>query len=239
MGHAVSVTQYRVVSVNVAEPGVLLRHSSGDVISAIDKQPVSASTLRLSSLNLDGDRQADTRPTPAGGQVHGGPDQAVYAFPVEHFPRLGEIVGADVEPGFMGENLTLGGATETDVCIGDLWRWGGALLQVTAPRGPCFKLGIRVGRQAARTIIREEALVGWYLRVITPGDVPTLGPVTLVERHPAAVTVAAAHLALQDRHVVYPELARHDAMSANLRAALLRRGRDITGGVPEEDAPPD
>ncbi len=91
--------------------------------------------------------------------MHGGPDQAVYAFPVEHFGRLGEIVCADIEPGFMGENITLGGATETDVCIGDVWRWGTASLQVTAPRGPCFKLGIRVGRQAARTIIREEALV--------------------------------------------------------------------------------
>jgi MOSC domain-containing protein YiiM len=239
MRHAVRVTQYRIVSVNVAEPSVLLRHSSGDVISAIDKRPVSASTLRLSSLNLEGDRQADTRPTPAGGQVHGGPDQAVYAFPVEHFGRLAEIVGADIEPGFMGENITLGGATETDVCIGDIWRWGTASLQITAPRGPCFKLGIRVGRQAARTIIREEALVGWYLRVVTPGAVPTRGSITLVERHGAAVTVAAAHQALQDRDVVYPELAMHDAMSVDLRAALLRRGRDVTGGVPEVDAPPD
>ena len=133
------------MSVNVAEPSVLLHHSSGDVISAIGKQPVTVSSLDLSTLNLAGDRQADTRPTPAGGQVHGGPDQAVYAFPVEHFPRLVELVGSAIDPGFMGENVTLRGALEADVCIGDTWQWGRAVVQVTAPRGPCFKLGIRIG----------------------------------------------------------------------------------------------
>ena len=236
-GHAVAVPRYQIVSVNVAEPTVLLHHSSGDVISAIGKRPVTASSLDLSMLNLDGDRQADTRRTPAGGQVHGGPDQAVYVLPVEHFPRLAEIVGSDIEPGFMGENVTLRGAREADVCIGDTWQWGRAVVQVTAPRGPCFKLGIRIGRQAARTVIREEGLIGWYLRVLTPGVVPTEGTITLVERHPAGITVAVVHRALQDRHAVHPELAGLDVMSTNVRAALVRRGRDVTGGVPEADSP--
>ncbi len=229
------MASYEIVSVNVAEPTVLLRHSSGDVVSAIDKHPVTRSSIRLSSLNLAGDRQADTRLTAAGGQVHGGPDQAVYAFPVEHFSRIADIVGTEVEPGFMGENVTLRGVTETDVCVGDTWTWGSAVLQVTAPRGPCFKLGIRVGRQAARKLIREEGLVGWYLRVLTPGDVPTEGTITLLERHPAGITVRAVQQALQDREVVYPELADLEVMSANLRAALMWRGRDLSGEVPEED----
>ena len=237
LGHAGAVRGYEIVSVNVAEPSVLLRHSSGDVVSAIDKRPVAAASLRLGTLNLEGDRQADTRVTPAGGQVHGGPDQAVYAFPAEHLPRIGEIVGSGIGPGFMGENVTLRGALEADVCIGDTWRWGGAVLQVTAPRGPCFKLGIRIGRQAARTIVREEGLVGWYLRTLAPGVVPTDGRITLIERHPAGVTVEVAHRALQDRHAAYPDLAGVEAMSTNLRAALVWRGRDVTGGVPEEDAP--
>ena len=137
----------------------------------------------------------------------------------------------------MGENVTLGGAREADVCIGDTWQWGSAIVQVTAPRGPCFKLGIRIGRQAARKIIREEGLVGWYLRVLTPGVVPTEGSITLIERHPAGVTVEVAHRALQDRHAVYPDLADLEVMSTNLRAALMWRGRDTTGGVPEEDTP--
>jgi len=236
MGHGSAVTSYEIVSVNVAEPSILLRHSSGDVVSAIDKRPVTGASLALGMLTLEGDRQADTRPTQAGGQVHGGPDQAVYAFPVEHFARIGDIVGADIQPGFMGENLTIRGATETDVCIGDTWQWGEAVLQVTAPRGPCFKLGIRIGRQAARTIIRGEGLVGWYLRVLTPGEVPTRGGINLVERHRAGATIEVVHRALQDRAATYPELAGLDVMSTNLRAALMWRGRDLTGGVPEEDA---
>jgi MOSC domain-containing protein YiiM len=237
VGHGGVVRSYEIVSVNVAVPRVLLQHASGDVVSAIDKRPVTAATLDLGPVNLEGDRQADTRPTPAGGQVHGGPDQAVYAFPVEHFARVGEIVGSGIGPGFMGENLSLRGALEADVHIGDTWRWGRALLQVTAPRGPCFKLGIRIGRQAARKVIREEGLVGWYLRVLTPGVVPTEGTITLIERHPAGVTVEAAHRALQDRHTLYPDLARVDAMSTNLRAALTWQDRDTTGGVPETDDP--
>jgi len=224
-----------ITSVNVARPSVLLHHSGGDVISSIDKRPVASGTLRLSMLNLDGDEQSDTRPTRAGAQVHGGEHQAVYAFPSEHFPRLSEIIGTDVGPGYMGENVTLRGATEDDVCIGDIWRWGGARLEVSAPRGPCFKLGIRMGRQAARTAIREEGLVGWYLRVLTPGDVPTIGRIDVEERHPAGVTVGAIHRAIQERTKTFPDLAALEPLAPNQRLALLVRDRDLSGGVPESD----
>jgi len=106
------------------------------VISSIAKQPVEAPALGLTRLNLAGDGQADTRPTRDGGQVHGGPDQAVYAFPARHFDRLGQLAGQPVGPGFMGENLTVTAVTEQDVRIGAVWAWGPARLQVTAPRGP-------------------------------------------------------------------------------------------------------
>jgi MOSC domain-containing protein YiiM len=82
-----------------------------------------------------------------------------------------------------------------------------------------------------------EGLVGWYLRVLAPGVVPTTGTISLVERHAARVTVAAVHNALQDRGNAYPELAALDVLSVNVRAALLREGRDVTGGVPESDEP--
>jgi MOSC domain-containing protein YiiM len=229
------VTTYGVLSVNVGLPGVLLPWPDGDVISSMDKSPVQADMVTLSRTNLDGDRQADTRPSPMGGQVHGGLDQAVYAFPSEHFERLGEIVGSRVAAGFIGENITLQGVTEGDVCIGDIWTWGTARLQVTAPRGPCYKLGIRIGRQAARTIVREEGLVGWYLRVLTPGEVPTRGPIVRAQQHPQKVTVADIHRALQDRGTAYPELAALAPLSAKVKTALLRRDRDLTGGVPEAD----
>jgi MOSC domain len=112
---------------------------------------------------------------------------------------------------------------------------GSGVLQVTAPRGPCYKPGIRIGRQAGRTVIREEGLIGWHLRVPTPGVVPVAGPITLVERHPAGVTVGMAHRAVQDVGNSYPELAALEVMSINMRRQVLRKSRDITGGVPEDD----
>jgi MOSC domain-containing protein YiiM len=222
-------------SVNVGRAKVLLEWSGGEVVSGIDKRPVSAASLRLSTVNLDGDEQADQRPTVPGDQVHGGPEKAVYAFPSEHLARVGEIVGHDVGPGFMGENVTIAGALEHDVCIGDEWAWGDARLQVTSPRGPCYKLGIKIGRQSARTIIREERLTGWYLRVLQEGAVPTSGTIDVVARHPAGVTVTDVLGALYDRPRVHHDLAALEVLSPGVRAAVVDPNRDIYGGVPEVD----
>jgi MOSC domain-containing protein YiiM len=134
----------------------------------------------------------------------------------------------------MGENLTLTGALEDDVHIGDVWAWGDARLQISAPRGPCFKMGIRMGKQALRTALRAEGLVGWYLRVLQPGLVPTSGHLRVVEVDRRA-TVGAIHRAIQDRAATYPELAEHPALAPKLRTALLVAGRDLSGGVPEID----
>jgi MOSC domain-containing protein YiiM len=222
-------------SVNVGRVGLLLKYTGGEVHSGIDKRPVTAPSIALSTTNLTGDEQEDQRPTVPGDQVHGGPEKAVYAFPIEHAARVSEIIGAPIGPGFMGENLTIEGALEHEVCIGDVWAWGDARLQVTSPRGPCYKLGIRMGRQAARTIIREERLTGWYLRVLQPATVPTSGTIEVVERHPAGVTVADTLAALYDRPRVNPDLAALDVLSPGVRAALVDPNRDITGGVPESD----
>jgi len=224
-----------IVSVNVSKPKVLLRWPGGDVVSAIDKQPVDVEHLDLTQVNLDGDEQADTRPTPGGGQVHGGPHAAVYAFPSEHFPRISELVGGVVGPGFMGENVTTRGVDEDDACIGDIWRWGDALLQISAPRGPCYKLGIRMGKQALRTAMREETLVGWYLRVLAPGRVPATGRIVVEERHPARVSVAEVQRAINDRQTAYPHLSGLAPLTPSVARVLRVRDRDIFGGVPERD----
>jgi MOSC domain-containing protein YiiM len=159
----------------------------------------------------------------------------VYAYPVEHYARLEELVGRRLEPGFMGENVTVQGATEEDVCIGDVWRWGNSRLQVSAPRGPCYKLGIRLGRQAMRTIVREEALVGWYLRVLQPGLVPTIGDIEVEKRHPDHVSVAVVQRALNDIGAAYPALATLEPLTPEVKHALAVQHRDLSGGVPEHD----
>jgi MOSC domain-containing protein YiiM len=178
----------RVVSVNVATPARLGERRGRAVYSAIAKQPVAADSLWLDWTNLSGDRQGDQR-------VHGGVDKAVYCYVFEHFATWSAELGRPFGPGGFGENLTLSGATEAQVCIGDVWRWGDALVQVAQPRYPCFKLAMHT--QVADI---EERLVaagrsGWYLRVLRPGEVPVGGAVSLEHRDPMRLSVLDAHRA--------------------------------------------
>ena len=121
--------------VNVGTPTVLATVTSENVWSGIRKQPVDPSApLWLSTLNLAGDGQADL-------SVHGGVDKAVYAYPSEHLDAWSAELDEELGPAPFGENLSTIGVLETDVGIGDVWTWGEAVLQVTQPRWPCFKLG--------------------------------------------------------------------------------------------------
>jgi MOSC domain-containing protein YiiM len=224
-----------IVSVNVGMPSVLLSRPFGDIVSGIDKRPVAAPSLRLTTTNLEGDGQSDTKESRFGGQVHGGPDQAVYAFPAEHYPRFAAAMGRPASYGLVGENLTLRGVTEAEVCIGDVWEWGEALVQVSVPRSPCYKLGIRLGRQSLRGWVRREGLVGWYLRVLRPGIVPTTGQIVVAQRHPAGVSVLAIHRAIDGGGVGPAHLQHLEPLAMKARNKLKVAGRDLTGGVPEND----
>jgi len=177
----------RLVSVNVAEPRVIGTWRGQPIQSAIGKQPVTTATLHLDLLNLEGDRQADLR-------VHGGRDKAVYAYPSEHLPHWNAELTVDPPfgPGTFGENLTTAGGLEDDVRIGDIWSWGDALLQVTQPRSPCFKLGMATGRRDILKRLIQTGRSGWYLRVLRPGVVPVAGPVTVIDRATDGTTVLQA-----------------------------------------------
>ena len=176
-------------SVRVAQPRAIGTLRSGEqVLSAIAKQPVTADELFLTELNLAGDRQADLT-------VHGGPDKAVYVYPAEHLPRWNEELGTAFDAGTFGENLTVAGADERNVRIGDIWSWGKALLQVSQPRSPCYKLAMITGQPTVGRRMAESGRTGWYLRVLRPGTVPVAGPIRVVERHLAGVTVLDAHRA--------------------------------------------
>ncbi len=169
------------VSVNVGRPQYLGQHRGRPVTSGIAKRPAEAEFLWLDRLNLEGDGQADL-------EVHGGVDKAVYAYPSEHLPAWGEELGEELGPAAFGENLTTAGGTEDDVCIGDKWHWGDAVLEVCQPRSPCYKLALHRGRGDIGRRMRESARTGWYLRVLEPGRVPVAGPIA-VEPHPMGATV--------------------------------------------------
>src|SRR5215210_1214747 len=128
----------RVVSVNVGRPAPLAT-GRRVVPSAIRKAPVSG-RVAARGASLDGDDQADRR-------VHGGPDQAVYAYASEDAAWWGEQLGRELPPGTFGENLTLAGVDVSGARVGERWRIGTAELRVAGPRVPCSKLGAVMGDQ--------------------------------------------------------------------------------------------
>ena len=179
------IEKLELVSVNVTKPRFLGLHRGQRITSGIAKRPVDAEFLWLDHLNLEGDAQADL-------EVHGGPDKAVHAYPSEHLPAWRAELGQESGPAAFGENLTTAGGTEDDVCIGDHWLWGDAVLEVCQPRTPCFKLAMHRGRGDMGRLLRQSGRTGWYLRVLQPGRVPVAGPVA-VEPHPVGATVWAVH----------------------------------------------
>ena len=183
---AAALPEVRLLSVNVGLPAFLGLHRGHPVTSGIVKRPVEAETLELSTINLEGDGQADR-------EAHGGEDKAVYAYPSEHLASWSEELGEPLGPAAFGENLTTAGWLESDVCIGDLWAWGDAVLEVCQPRWPCYKLGMHRGSQKLLAPFRESGRTGWYLRVLQPGSVPVAGPILVAARHPAGITVLDVH----------------------------------------------
>lgn len=171
----------RIVSVNVSEPRWI---EDGDrkVLTGIFKEPVSG-TRRLTATNLEGDGQADL-------VNHGGHDKAVYVYPHEHYPAWAEELGrTDLSPGQFGENLTTRGLLEDSLCIGDTFRAGTALLQVSQPRVPCAKLGIRMGDPAFVKVFLKSLRSGFYCRVLEEGTLAAQDPIAIETRDPECFTV--------------------------------------------------
>ena len=182
----------RVVSVNVGLPREVTWRGK-PVTTGIFKEPV-AGRVPLRTLNLDGDRQADLR-------VHGGPEKAVYAYPSEYYELWSrERPELALGPGAFGENLTTEGLLDEDVSVGDRFRVGTAELVVTQPRLPCFKLGIRMGRDAFVTEFLDRGLLGFYLAVAREGDVAAGDAIVELERDPRGFGVSeVARLFAHDR----------------------------------------
>src|SRR5215472_914825 len=147
------------------------------VPSAFVKKPITGRVM-VERLGLAGDQQADLR-------VHGGPDKAVYCYPIEHYAKwLAEFPSTEalLVPGGFGENLTTLGFDEDGVCIGDIMRIGSVTAQVTRPREPCFKLGLRFANMQMLRAMTRTGRSGWYLRVLEPGLVEAGASVTRIDR---------------------------------------------------------
>lgn len=172
----------RVVSVNVGGPR-LVQTMGASILTSIFKSPVEG-RVPIRGHNLEGDRQSDLT-------VHGGPYKAVYAYAVEHYDYWAEqLPGFELSPGMFGENLTTAGLDENVVKIGDRYAFGSAVLQVTQPRMPCFKLALRFGLADMVKRFWQSGRSGIYFSVVKEGDVAAGDRIEKATDGPEEVTVA-------------------------------------------------
>lgn len=161
----------KLLSVNVSQLATVA-YRGRSVTTGIFKTPVSH-RVTVQRMNLEGDRQADL-------SVHGGTDKAVYIYPFEHYATWAHELGRnDLTFGQFGENLTVEGMLEETVHIGDTFRVGRALLEVTQPRVPCYKLGLKMGSAQFPKKFLTSYRTGYYVRVLEEG---TLGAGDSIER---------------------------------------------------------
>ncbi|MDG2526921.1 MOSC domain-containing protein [Stenotrophomonas sp. HITSZ_GD] len=146
--------------------------------SAIDKRRVDG-PVAVGELGLAGDEQGDRR-------VHGGPDKAIHHYPHDHYAAWRAALGDHpllAAGGAFGENLSSSGLTEADVCLGDRFALGTAVVEVSQLRQPCWKLSDRFGVADMARRVQDTGRTGWYYRVLAPGHVAA-GDVLVLKARP-------------------------------------------------------
>lgn len=170
----------RVKSIAVGQPRIV-QWQGDEVLTSIFKTPV-AGPVKVVPHNLEGDRQSDL-------EVHGGEYKAVYAYAAEHYHWWEQRLGRELDPANFGENLTISEFAESEVCIGDIFRVGGAELEATIPRLPCYKLGIRFGDPMMVKKFTQARRWGIYFRVAGVGEISVGDRVEIAERHRLRIPV--------------------------------------------------
>ena len=178
----------KLLSVNAAQPRTVAIDGRS-YVTGIYKTALEG-PVWLGALNLAGDGQGDLK-------NHGGQYQAVYCYPQEHYAYWSERLGrADFAPGQFGENFTTLGLLEDEVCVGDKLRIGAALIQVTQPRVPCYKLADKMGIRGFDKIFLQANRSGFYAQVLEEGEVAAGDSIERVSRDPVGMTVAEVNAAL-------------------------------------------
>lgn len=153
--------------------------------SGMFKSPVET-PVALTSSGFQGDGQADL-------EHHGGPDKAVCVYCIEHYPYWEQELERKLSHAAFGENVTVTGLGEKEVCIGDIYRMGEALVQISQPRQPCYKLGYKYGRTDMPLLVQNTGYTGYYFRVLEEGLVKSGDPILPVEGSSYGVTVDFAN----------------------------------------------
>lgn len=175
--------EMRIAHINVSMPKTL-QNGERTVSTGIFKQPVEG-PVAVRFLNLEGDGQADL-------WAHGGSFRSVYAYPAEHYDYwASELRRDDLAPGQFGENFTVSGMLENEIHVGDRFRIGTAMVEVSQPRVPCFKLAIKMGVENFQARFLKEGRLGFYLRVLEEGQVSAGDRFEFTARDPNGMSVRA------------------------------------------------
>jgi MOSC domain-containing protein YiiM len=179
----------RIISLNVGLPSAQ-RYEGQEVMTGGAKNPVPRAVLRFT--NFDGDRQADR-------VNHGGLEKAVCVYPFDHYPYWNRRLGRDLQPGAFSENLTVSGAIEAEVCVGDVFRIGEATVQVSQPRMPCAKLAGKNASKLLPKLLADTGYTGFYMRVLSEGSVKAGDGFDLIRAHPERITIADVNAIIYEK----------------------------------------
>ena len=213
-----------IVSIQVGQPTTYAYSGAADGkdrswTTAFFKTAVTGSVW-AGATNIAGDRQADQK-------NHGGIDKAVLAYSADHYPYWRQQLNLPEMPyGAFGENLSIAGLDESQVCIGDLWRAGKVLFEVSQPRQPCWKMCRRWNIPDLAKQVIQNGRGGWYLRVVEEGELTAGLRIELVSRPRPSWTVARAYHVLYhepDNVAALEELANLPELSHAWREELLER----------------
>ena len=213
---------------------VRAHHWNGrEIYTGADKDEI-AGPVQLGTLGLTGDEQADQK-------NHGGPDKALLLYADHHYPSWLADQGLELASGAFFENITLTGVDgrpcpdETTVVLGETWRLGQAIVQVSQPRSPCYKLAGRWGVPDLVQRVQRTGWSGWYVRVLEPGAVAKGDAAELLERPAGAPTVAeVTRIVNVDKHDL--EGARRLLAASVLPERLRNRLLDRVAGAAEDDS---
>ena len=221
-------SETKLISVNVGLPRVVLLN--GDPVSTGIFKEAVAGRVMLRTLNLDGDRQADL-------SVHGGPSKAVYVYPSEHYEYWKrELPEMKLLWGMFGENFTTTGLFESELNIGDKFHVGSAVVMVTEPRMPCYKLGIRFGRSDIVKRFLASERTGFYFAVLQEGEVGVGDPIELVEGSKRSVRVSdITQLYTREKHNVglLRRAMEVEALPESWKSYFQHRLQKLTGPSPD------
>ena len=180
----------KVKAINLSKPKEV-EHNGRMILTGIFKQSVKHQVM-VTRAGLEGDGQADLK-------AHGGPDKAIYVYSEENYRFWEHEINRSTMPfGQFGENFTVDEMTDEVVHIGDIFKIGKLLAQVTQPRVPCFKLGIKMDLATFPRQFMWSGRVGFYMRVLEEAKVNTGDSIELVSEHPLKLTIKKSMLALSD-----------------------------------------